>query len=119
MSIDEFIMKTEQTVINSEIVKNIEEKYDTILDDFVSKLVSVDKGSIFVENNVRRLSLYEILNSDDEYGTKFTSEHIIPLFDLSDNDFLGYDYLEKDWKIYNIIDKSIFDTKPQLKDYFI
>ena len=118
MSIDEFLKNAEKTAINSENVKKVEEIYSTSLDDFLSKVVSMNSESIFIENAGRRLSFYEILNSDDEYGTEFVSEHIIPIFDLGDNDFLGFNYKENKWEIYNIVDKCVFDTKDNLLEFF-
>lgn len=118
MTIDEFIKMVEQSHINAVDVKKVEEMYSVSLNEFLSRIISADKESIFIEDGVRKLSFYEILNSDDEYGTEFVAMHIIPLFDFEDNDFLGFDYLDNTWKMYNIVDKCIFDSKENLMDFF-
>lgn len=57
----------------------------------------------------RLLSESEVINYKKELG--IMKENIIPLIDCLDNEFLVFDLLKKEFKMYNMDDDIIYNSK--------
>lgn len=71
---------------------------------------SIDLGDGFA---LRFLSIDEILNPAENFGTDYSEIGIIPLIDTFNNDFLVYNVNERMFQMYNIsedIDFEDFDS---------
>lgn len=71
----------------------------------ILKYVS-DKPILF-EENLRLISKREIENFENEYKCKV--DGLIPLIDVSDNDFIVYICDKKTFGMYNIVDELLFN----------
>ncbi|WKZ31090.1 MAG: hypothetical protein QY318_04610 [Candidatus Dojkabacteria bacterium] len=65
---------------------------------------------------LRKLSSDMILKATEEMNSDFIGNHVLPIFDCSDNDYLGYDYSSKLWCMYNIVDDVSFNEHEDILD---
>lgn len=71
-------------------------------------------GPIFFSEEKRLLSISEILNSKEEMQLE---KDIIPIIDLYDNDFVGYDISSKEFVKFNISNELVFKKLESIREY--
>ncbi len=108
--IKEFISKAMNAELDVEKIRDVEEKFDTPLNELGKKLVSVMGETLFLRQMpfVRFLAYDELLDAEEDMNVEFSKIHTVPFFFLSDNDFVCYDGQSKDWCIFNIVDELDF-----------
>lgn len=108
-------------ISKKEIVKSkitlIEDLYETKLPELVQKIVSnIDGNPIFLNDEIRILSITEIINAESDLHVDFKKKGIIPLFDCGNNDFITYHFKDKIWSKFNIIDEVSFKKKSNINE---
>lgn len=109
------------TISKKEIVNDktilVEALYNTKLPELIKRIVSNSNDDpIFLENEIRVLSLPEIIHAESELHVDFKEKGIIPLFDCGNNDFIVYHFKEKIWSKFNIIDEISFKKEENLNE---
>ncbi len=96
-------------------IKKIEEKFEIDIDGQLRTLLYFCKNEpIFFDIEKKLLSIDEILNSKEELQL---TKDIIPLIDLYDNDFLGYDVLNKEFVKFNISTDDVYIKLDSIQIY--
>lgn len=72
-----------------------------------------------MKNESRTLSIREVLNAEENLRTPFKTEGIIPIVEMGDNDYTVYCFKDMTWRMYNILDKSLFMESKEFKDLFM
>ena len=70
-------------------------------------LKSVNDESIFLDEDLRLICKSEIEHFEERYQCKL--EGLIPLIDVSNNDFIVYICTKNTFGIYNIVDELLFE----------
>lgn len=100
---------------NIELIKKLYNLKD-LSEEILSFISALDQTIFFDDEEVRLLSLQEIVDADIDLGTEFIVEKLLPLFDLGDNDFIVYDFNNKNWCKYNIAENFKFSCKNNIND---
>lgn len=110
MQKDEYLKLLLKSQIDNEKVQVIEALYKMELPEKVKKIISNCKENIFLDGK-RVLSFKEIENAEMELHVDFIDRCLIPLVDCMDNDFIVYDLKNRDWSMFNIIEKCVFKKR--------
>ena len=70
-------------------------------------LNSVNDESIFLDEDLRLICKREVEHFEERYQCKI--EGLIPLIDISNNDFIVYICAKNTFGIYNIVDELLFE----------
>ena len=101
------LLKSEDNIEISPNVSKYEKKYETKLNLKASKIFSLVAGFYDTDNRVYRiLDSDEILDPEKYLGINMIQLKLIPLIDISDNDFICYDIIKNKFRVFNIIDES-------------
>lgn len=96
-------------------INSIKEKFDIEINDELKEILSfVKEEPIFFDEEKRLLSSEEILNGKEELQL---TKDIIPIIDLYDNEYLGYDILNKEFVKFDISDDYIFEKLKSIQVY--
>lgn len=96
--------------VNEPFIQQIENIYRNELPEEVKRIVSLSGETMFYNDKpiLRGLSNSEILNASEDLEVDFVSQSLLPVFDIGDNDFAAYDFSERCWCLFNIIDEIKF-----------
>ena len=72
--------------------------------------------SIFFDDGYRTLSVAEILEAEHDLHVDFISQHMIPVIDCGENDFVVYLFCDKVWSKFNIVDECFFKRRTSMRD---
>jgi hypothetical protein len=78
---------------------------------------SMDRYSEIEMDNgeeIRLLEVLEVVDSNDYFGVDFTSEGLIPLFELEDNDIIVYDIGAQLYCKYSLENESVYKASTDL-----
>ncbi len=90
-------------------------KENSITNEELLKLIKYVKDEpIFLLNNIRLLSMDEILDYKEELKI---DKSIIPLIDLCDNNFLVFDIENKEFQILDISDEQLWKKIDSIENY--
>lgn len=118
MTRKEYLTKLEGVSINDDAVRCVEAIYGHTLPPIVKQMLSFSKKSVFFDDEFRTLSLAEILDAQADLHVDFKALGLVPVADCGENNFIVYHADDDSWSKYNIVDKTIFKKRPQLKDLF-
>lgn len=116
MTIDEYLNDIEKNGVNEEKVNIIKTTYKKELPECIQRLVSNNDETIFLDDGNRILSFNEIVEAEIDLHIDFIKKDIIPLVDCGENDFVIYNFAEKKWSKFNVIDGIAFKKANNLKD---
>ena len=57
----------------------------------------------------------EIMNAEEDLHVCFSEAGLIPFVDCMDNDFIVYDFRDKVWTMFNIVEKCKFGIAGELE----
>lgn len=120
MQLNHFLNNISKTPIQVSTIKRIEATYLVKIPEVISHICSACSDGIFFDSKqvIRLLSTEEIINASRELHVDFVKMHIIPIFDVGDNNFIIYDVLSKKWSKFNIVDEVKFKTTDNIFDLF-
>ena len=117
MKINDFVLGLANISIDNKVVHTIQKKYSTEgIPRTVQQLVSVAKDGTFFDEGCRLLSYDEIFSASQDLNINFSKYGIIPFFDIADNDYIVYNFKNKNWELFNIIDEKAFKSEKQIND---
>lgn len=118
MNCQEYIKELQDNTKTEDILKisSVENIYGKINSELVKKIISSSDQTKFFDNNIRSLSFEEIIEAEKDLHTDFTKKHLLPLFDLGDNDFIVYQLSSNTWADFNITDEIMFNTTTLLNN---
>ncbi len=112
---DTFIEMLETATENDEIVSAIEGAYNITLPEQARRMVSLSDAPQFTED-WRTVSFEELLNSTEYLKYGFVDKGLLPVVDVSDNDYIVFNSKSEMWEKYNIIDELSFDEAEDIKE---
>ena len=120
MKLKNTISKLNDVKIDNDFITQLENMYNAVLPDVVKRIASLSKDMVPYEDFslLRGLSHAEIIDASADMSVDFISKHLIPFFDVGDNDFIVYDVVEQTWYKFNIADEVKFSKVQNLSDYF-
>ena len=118
MTKSEYLKSVENWQIQDSIVDRIEKVYSKNLPELLQRIVSHTDKPFFFDDGTHILSYTEVLKAEEELGVAFPEKYIIPVVDCCDGNYIVYDYQNKVWAIYNIIDDIIFNQGNTLYELF-
>ncbi len=80
----------------------------------LNKILKYNDESIILGEDLRVISKKEIANFKEKYHCKI--EGLIPLIDISNNDFIVYISSKNTFGIYNIVDEILFEEDIDITD---
>ena len=114
MKLLDFFESAKTTDIDCVKVEMIEKKYNTSLPKIAQGIISIVDEPLFIEE-YRVISYSEIMNAEDDLHVAFTKMGIIPFVDCMDNAFIVYDFENKSWTRFIIVDKCKFGETGELE----
>jgi hypothetical protein len=95
--------------INDEVVQQYENAYKNNLPEKLKRIAS-NKADFYDTGKriYRLLTVPEVLDTKKYLGIDLQTMHKIPIFDIGDNDFICYDFIEGKYHVFNIIDNTAF-----------
>lgn len=117
MKIEEYIKSLDSIKINDSAVKDVEERYKIKCPEILKKIISNAKEPVFLDDEIRILSLLEILNASRDLHVQFIKLGMIPFADCYDNDFIVY-CRDGKWAYFNITDEIKYDEVQEFYDLF-
>jgi hydrogenase maturation factor HypE len=119
MKLREALEKISDVLVNDDFVSDIENLYEESLSDELKKIVSLNRETEFYDDRdlLRALSNTEVLNATEDLSVDFVGISLLPLFDVGDNDFVCFDFNEKCWYLFNIVDEVKFKKSASIVDY--
>jgi hypothetical protein len=120
MTINDFMAQLKTGKADISVFKQIEARYKATETDAPVLIFSFLKDGVFLNDRkfLRLLSLDESIKATEELHVDFINLNIIPIFDIMDNDFICYDFNNKIWCKFNIIDEVRYDESMQLETMF-
>ena len=115
MNKQEYLNSIQRCTINEKKIIKISQLYSNELPDLLLKIVSNCDESVFFDDGSRILSFAEILDAERDLNVPFQQKSLIPVADCGDNDFIVYDYKNKVWEKYNIVDETVFKKRCKLE----
>lgn len=104
--------------IRNEFVKKVEELYGNINNNEIKLMLSLKNGFYNLDDKLfRKLDDDEILETSKNLAVDMTKIHLVPLFDISDNDFITYDVQNNEFALFNIQEKIIFNKTNNFLSY--
>ena len=97
-------------------VAQVQSIYHAELPEIIQKIVSCCEEPVFLDNDIRILSLSEILNAEEELHVPFVTKKILPIADCCDNDFIVYHLSDHSWSRFNIVDETSFMNRNHLEE---
>lgn len=120
MNREELISLIQHGPQKKEVRTALEEVYHyDIPEEIIRILSSCAAPELFDENESRTLSIKEVINAEEDLQVPFRSEGMIPIVDLGDNDYIVYCFKDCSWRIYNVLDQSLFKETENFKDLFM
>lgn len=89
----------------------------TLVGDLRNIVGSMDTFSEIEMDNGEEIRLFEVLeavDSSDYFGIDFSSEGLIPLFELEENDIIVYDIGSQLYCKYSLEDESVYKASTDL-----
>ena len=119
MNLKDTLSRIVSLPIDNSFVSKVENLYRTSISDDVKRVLSISKEAAFYDDVslLRGLSNAEVLNASTDMAVDFLSKHLLPIFDIGDNDYIVYDLAEKCWHKFNIVDEVKFSKANSLSDY--
>jgi len=120
MKLIDVIRNAENIVVDGSFVSQVESVYPCKLPEFVKHILCIPDDGINYEESVllRKLSNDMILEATEEMNSDFIGNHLLPLFDYGDNDYICYGYSSQLWCMYNIVDDISFNEHEDILDLF-
>lgn len=120
MKLSEIICNADNVEIDDDFVNQIENVYSCKLPENVKHILCIPENE---ENYDERLILQKlsndmILEATEEMNSDFIGNHLIPLFDCGDNDYICYNYENGIWCMFNIVNDLVFNRNQTLLDLF-
>ena len=119
MNLKDTISTLSNVQIDDVFVAQLDKMYGVSLPDEVRKIVSISTETVFYDDFslLRGLSHAEILSASSDMSVDFIGKHLLPLFDVGDNDYIVFATAEKTWYRFNIVDEVEFDKAENLSVY--
>lgn len=111
MKLTDIVYNADNIIVDDLFVSQVEDIYGCKLPDFVRHILCIPVNDSNYEEAavLYKLSNDMILGATEEMRSDFIGNHLLPLFDCSDNDYLCYDYSGQCWCMHNIADDSTFN----------
>ena len=118
MNLREKLDSINNVQIDETYVSEVESAYQTELSDEVKRVLSLSKVAVPYEDQMmlRGLSNSEILNASKNLRVDFIEHSVLPVFYTGDNDYAAYDFSERQWCLFNIVDELKFSESSNLVD---
>lgn len=117
MKINDFILTLSNISVDNKIVYAIQKKYiSKDIPRIVQQLLTVAQDGTFFDEGCRLLSYDEIFSASQELNINFSKHGIIPFFDITDNDYIVYNFKKGKWELFNIVEEISFRHAKQLND---
>ena len=116
MTKKEYLDQIADLRVNETKLKKIHETYSDQLPDDLEKIISNCDETVFFDDGTRILSYAEILDAERDLHIEFRDKGLIPISDCGDNDFIVYDFINKIWAKFNIVDETVFKKRASLDD---
>lgn len=116
MTTTDFLASLNATAIDAAVVDRVETTYSATLPEQLKQIVSVAKGGHFFDGPrfCRLLSLEEIVSAEQELHVAFKAKGLLPLLDTGDNNFVVFNFRSNSWSKFNIVDETLYGSKPNL-----
>lgn len=111
MTKKEFLEMIDNVTIDKRKVGKISKLYDSTLPEYVQKVISCTKKSLFFDDERRLLAFSEIESASEEYDVDFIGKNMIPLIDCFENDFIVYHLVAGVWSKFNVVDGTVYKKK--------
>jgi len=59
-----------------------------------------------------------ILDASKEMNSDFAGNHLLPIFDRFDSDYICYNYANNMWYTFNTVDNLVFNKQKNFSDLF-
>lgn len=118
MTIKDVYDNLKDVVIRDDFINQVEFLFGIINNDEIKSFLSLKSGFYSMGDNFfRKLDDNEILETLKYLAVDMTKIHLIPLFDISDNDFISYDVQNNEFTIFNIQEEIKFQKTNNFLDY--
>jgi hypothetical protein len=115
MTIFELLQQADKT--NEELVGKIETAFGFKIPSVLEIILSSSPDFYDTENCIYRLlDADEILDAQKHLGIDLIDKHILPVFDISDNDFICFNFDTGKYIVFNIIDQIDFFISDSLEE---
>ena len=111
-----FLDKITSLAIDEDKLLKIFDIYSDQLPEVLCKIISNIDEAVFFDDGTRILSYSEILDAEKDLHIKFKAKGLIPISDYGDNDFIVYDFKNKIWAKFNIVDETLFKKRASLEE---
>ncbi|MDU6340446.1 MAG: hypothetical protein E6583_03860 [Clostridium sp.] len=118
MTRNEYLAAISKCNIDQHKVVTVEEKYHNELPNIIKEIISFSEDTIIFDDEWRMLSFSEIIEAEQDLHVDFVKMDIIPLVDCGENNFIVYDFEDKMWSKFNIIDECFFKKKAMFNELF-
>lgn len=109
------LLKSEDDIEISPNVSKYERIFETKLNTKTSKVFSLSSGFYDTDNRVYRILDFDEISDPEKYlGINMIQLKLIPLIDISDNDFICFDIIKNKFKVFNIVDESSYNEMDSL-----
>ena len=118
MTIKEIYEHLNDITIRDEFVKQVEKLYGNINNNEIKLMLSLKNDFYNLGDKLfRKLDDDEILDPVKYLGVNMAQIHLVPLFDISDNDFITYDVQNNEFALFNIQEEIVFSRTNKFLDY--
>ena len=112
----EYLSSLANVTYDKDKIDVIESLYTKDLTEIILKMISNADEPIFLDDDSRILSYSEIVDAEKDLHVKFKEKGIIPLVDCGDNDFIVYQFNNRKFSKFNIVDETIFKEKQSIEE---
>ncbi|HNZ02195.1 MAG TPA: hypothetical protein PKJ34_13345 [Anaerolineaceae bacterium] len=119
MRFKDFIQQLDCIQVNELAVRVLNDHFQCELPLEAQKVVSFQTEGFFFDDSIgyHLLSLKQILQASQELLVDFQVIKLIPLIDISSNDFICFDHAKNAWCVYNIVDEARFLYAQHIGEY--
>jgi hypothetical protein len=116
MKLRDAYAKLDKVQIDNSVISEIEALYKTTLSSELKKIISLNKDGVSYDDKsvFKGLSSDEILNAYDNLYVDFVELNLVPLFDISDSEYIVYDLEKRCYAIFDISDNDEYSEETDL-----
>lgn len=119
MKLKDIVLNANNIPVNEEFVTKVESVYSCELSETIKHILSIDPNVVYDDrDDLIKLENNMIFEASKEANSDYISNHLLPIFDKLDNDYICYDYANNVWCMFNTVDGLTFNKQKNFSDLF-
>lgn len=121
MKLTDITLEANKFAIDDTFINKVETIYSCKLPYIVKHILCIPDGAIDYgdrTNSMHKLPNDLVLTASEEMHSDFIGNHLLPIFDIHENDYVCYDFLKNTWCMFHTVGDYVFNGSDNLSELF-